>query len=358
MEGVVAAQVQEPRVPVHDVAFAPCDDRAQVVVDALARGAAEPLEQPRMALEKRLERHVEREVRRLRARVGQRADQRVDAPLAPGDPWPGRHLRPVELEHLAGAVAGALRRPLGRRPQLAQAAIDDADRAVVAALAQELGHPRRLDLRPLLEHTPQERLKRVELRALARAAVARRLIRVEQAADRAPVNPKPPRKLALRQPVRRHRIRLRPLQRAPHLPRPSCLDRPNRSSVRAQAVVTDEPDGALFAARFRCSIRRAASAECRSVPRAENPRWKELSVGAEVKLSDGTRTRDRLTVTRSPPTSSRSRLLHAGPASGSTSVHNGGSTRQPQLPAKWSPCRDSLPPVPAWCRPHTAEHDS
>ena len=59
MEGVVAAQVQEARVPVDTSLLAPGDDRAQVVVDALARHTAEPVEEPHVALQERLGGHVE-----------------------------------------------------------------------------------------------------------------------------------------------------------------------------------------------------------------------------------------------------------------------------------------------------------
>jgi hypothetical protein len=42
VEGVVAAQVQEARVPADLVALALCDDRAQVVVDAFGGDALKP----------------------------------------------------------------------------------------------------------------------------------------------------------------------------------------------------------------------------------------------------------------------------------------------------------------------------
>ena len=102
-----------------------------------------------MALEERLERHVEAEVRGLRARIGQRPDQGIDASLAAFDPRARGELCPVQLQHLAGAVAGALRRALARWAQRAQAPLDDVDRALIAVLAQDLGHARGLDLRPL-----------------------------------------------------------------------------------------------------------------------------------------------------------------------------------------------------------------
>jgi hypothetical protein len=67
----MAAQRNEPLVPGDLVAVAARDDRAQVVIDALARDPAEPLKRPDMALQKRLRRQVEAEVRRLRARERQ-----------------------------------------------------------------------------------------------------------------------------------------------------------------------------------------------------------------------------------------------------------------------------------------------
>jgi hypothetical protein len=219
VEGAVAAQVEEAPVPMDDVALAAGDDRAQVVVDALARDPAEPVEDPHVALQKRLERHVEAEVRRLRARVGQRAHQRVDASLATGDLGPARQLRPVELEDLAGAIAGPLGGPDAQRAQPLQAPAHQVDRARVAVVgAQDLGHPRRLDRRPLLEQPKQHRLERIEHRALRPPAVTRRLIALEQPPDGAAIDPEAGGDLALRHPIRPQRPHLRPLQRAPHLP--------------------------------------------------------------------------------------------------------------------------------------------
>jgi len=43
VEGVVAAQVEEAGIPMDDVALTAGDDRAEVVVDALARHTAEEL---------------------------------------------------------------------------------------------------------------------------------------------------------------------------------------------------------------------------------------------------------------------------------------------------------------------------
>jgi hypothetical protein len=64
-----------------------------------------------------------------------------------------------------GPVAGALGGALATRTQLAQAALDDVHRALVTVLAQDLGHARRLDLGPLLEHAADQRLERIEHRA-------------------------------------------------------------------------------------------------------------------------------------------------------------------------------------------------
>jgi len=127
VEGVVAAQVQEARIPDHLLARASSNDRAQVVVHALARHALEPLEGARVTLEEGLDRHLEGEEGRLRARVGQRGDERIHAPLAAGELRPGRHLRPVQLHDLPRPVARPLRRPHHRRAQLAQPTADDVD---------------------------------------------------------------------------------------------------------------------------------------------------------------------------------------------------------------------------------------
>ena len=221
VEGVMAAQVEEAAIPEDLVALAAGDDRAQVVVDALARHAAQPLERAYVPLQERLERHLEAEERRLRARVGQARNEHVDAPLTAEQLRAVRHLRPVELQHLTRPVAGPLRRPHRRRPQLTQPALGDVDRTAVTEVgAQELGRPRRPDQRPLLQQAPQHRLERVKLRAHRRPSVARRLTARGQASDRPPTDPEPPRDLPLRQPVRPQRLHPRPLQRAPHLPPP------------------------------------------------------------------------------------------------------------------------------------------
>ena len=64
---VVAPEREEPLVPRDLVALSASDRRAQVVIDALADDAAEPVEDPNMPLQKALGREIEAEVRRLRA---------------------------------------------------------------------------------------------------------------------------------------------------------------------------------------------------------------------------------------------------------------------------------------------------
>jgi hypothetical protein len=182
----MAAQMQEAPIPDHLLTLTTRDDRAQVVVDALARHATQPLERPHVPFEERLDRHVEREERRLRARVRKRGNQRVNATLAAGEPRPGRHLRPLELQHLPRPVAGPLRRPHSRRPKLTQPPLDQIHRTHVAVLvAQQLGRPRRLDLRPLLEQTTQHRLERIELRGRRRSPITQRLLAPRQPGNRA-----------------------------------------------------------------------------------------------------------------------------------------------------------------------------
>jgi hypothetical protein len=203
---------------VHDVALAASNDRAQVVIDTLARHAAEELEGAHVPLEERLERQIKAEVSGLGARVGQRRDQRVDATLAPGNPRPARHLGPIQLQHLTGPIAGALGGTSRGRAQPTQVLAHEPLRAAVAVLVtQDLGHSRRLDLRPLLDQPTQHRLERVELRTDRSPPVPRRLLAARETNHRAPIDPQPPRDLPLREPLRRQRPHLRPLQRAPHL---------------------------------------------------------------------------------------------------------------------------------------------
>jgi hypothetical protein len=51
MKGVVAAQLHEPWVPADDVVVALGDGGAQVVIDAFARDAAQPVKRADMALQ-------------------------------------------------------------------------------------------------------------------------------------------------------------------------------------------------------------------------------------------------------------------------------------------------------------------
>jgi hypothetical protein len=83
-----------------------------------------------------------------------------------------------------------------------------------------------VEARPLRQRAPAQRRRpssaessgAVLLRAaLWCACVARRLVRLEHPLDRPPVDPKPGGDPALRDPVRRHRPRLRPLHHAAHL---------------------------------------------------------------------------------------------------------------------------------------------
>src|SRR5581483_12071604 len=54
VEAEVATQMQKASIPNHGVELAAGDDRAQVVVDALARHTAQPLQRAYMPLEERL----------------------------------------------------------------------------------------------------------------------------------------------------------------------------------------------------------------------------------------------------------------------------------------------------------------
>src|SRR3989454_5970358 len=63
----------------------------------------------------------------------------------------------------------------------------------------------------------QNGLERVELGTERRAAIARRLVAARKPYHGTAIDPQPPRDLPLREPLRRQRPHLRPLQRAPHL---------------------------------------------------------------------------------------------------------------------------------------------
>jgi hypothetical protein len=228
VKSVVAAQLQKPRVPRHDVAVTPCDRRTQVVIDALTRNAAQPRQRADVPLQEGLDRHVKGEVRRRRTRIGQRADQRVNTALTPGDLRARRHLRPVDLQHLAGPVARALRRTHLPRAHRRHPLAHQIDRPAIAiVLAQNLRHARSLNLRPPIDQPANDRLERIKHRSRRRALIPRRLNRCDQPTNRPPIDPQPRSDLALRDPVRRHRSDLRPLHRAAHLPPPPQARRPD-----------------------------------------------------------------------------------------------------------------------------------
>jgi hypothetical protein len=127
----MAPEREEPLVPRDFVAVAARDRRAQVVIDAFADDAAEPVEDPDVPFQEALAGQVKAEMRRLRPGIGQRRDQRVDPALAPGDSRTGRHLTPVELQHLPRPIGRPLRRPRPPRPQHCQTLADQIDRAGV-----------------------------------------------------------------------------------------------------------------------------------------------------------------------------------------------------------------------------------
>jgi hypothetical protein len=80
----------------------------------------------------------------------------------------------------------------------------------------------------LLQQPPQHRLQPVKLRTDRRPPIARWLVAREQTRDRPPIDPEPTRDLPLRDPIRRQRPHLCPLQRAPHLRTSAPLARQHR----------------------------------------------------------------------------------------------------------------------------------
>jgi len=116
-----------------------------------------------VSLEEGLDGHVEGEVHGLGAREGQARDEGIDPALAAVELRPRRHLGPVELEDLAGRVAGALGGAHRARAQGGEAQAHQIDRARVAVVAlEDLGRPWGLDLGPVGEQPDQDRLERLE----------------------------------------------------------------------------------------------------------------------------------------------------------------------------------------------------
>jgi hypothetical protein len=188
-------------------------------------------------------RHVERELRRRRPGERQRADQRINAALPTGDPRPGRHLGPIDLQHLPRPIAGLLRRPLRAWPQSREPLADQIDRpAVAVVIAQDLRHPRRLDVRPIRQQPTHDRFQGIQDRTRRRPRIPRPLRRLDQPLHRPPVDPQPPRDLALRHAIRGHRPHLSPLQRAAHLP------------SRLPNLVADDPEAPAQTGRHQPEV--------------------------------------------------------------------------------------------------------
>jgi hypothetical protein len=122
--------------------------------------------------------------------------------------------------------------------QLPEASAHKVHRAHIAVvIAQDLGHPRRLDFGASLRaaSAAPARADRASSPAAPAGTAAARP--TQASAHRLAVDPQPGDDLALRDPIRRHRLTCAD-SNALGTPRaPSCLDRPNRSSVRAQTVV-------------------------------------------------------------------------------------------------------------------------
>src|SRR6266536_2908846 len=117
--------------------------------------------------------------------------------------------------------------------------------AVAVVVAQDLRQPRRLDLRPLLQQPPQQRLQRIQLRPRRRPPIPRRLVARQKPRDRPPIDPQPPRYLPPRDPIRRQRPHLCPLQRAPHL-RTSRSTSPTERASKARRTRSPTPRVAHF----------------------------------------------------------------------------------------------------------------
>jgi len=173
-------------------------------------------------------------------------------------------------QHLTRPIAGPLRRPRSRRPKLTQPPRDQISRAVVAVLvAQQLGHPGCLDLRPLLEQTTQHRLERIELRGRRRSPITRRLLAPRQPGNRPPINL--PSRRAISRSETPSRTNARTCAHSNALRTSAPLARRHRSiepQIRGGRAISAAASGALFDYRFWRSIGRPASPPSRGASRS------------------------------------------------------------------------------------------
>ena len=172
------------------------------------------------------------------------------ARLPPTDRDLARGLPEVELDQLAGPVAGALvgARLDEVRTDLAQVVVEDRLRTLIAEPLEDLQDPLARDPGIVAEQPIDLRAERIELRGARRALVARRPRAAQRTAHRVAVVAGAPRDLADREPLDLpHAPDLRPPQHVQHFPSPR-LD-PVGSSEARDHVGRDLP--AQKRVRFR-----------------------------------------------------------------------------------------------------------
>ncbi len=163
------------------------DDTLEIVVEDLARHAAERLEGEDVAAHETLERLVEREPRVDRTRprqhhheARQRALRRVDLDLA--------EVSPIDLRLLAGQGREPQERLGPCRAHAAHVAPELHDRARVAAGADHLEQPRRAEPRIVVEDLADESLVRIEHRRADLRPGANEAVGLDRVADRVVVD--------------------------------------------------------------------------------------------------------------------------------------------------------------------------
>src|SRR5690606_15891266 len=156
-------EVEDARMELDVVADALEDDALEIVVEDLARYAAERLEGEPMAAQERLERRVEHEPRVHRARPRQHEQEAPQGSLGGAD-LDLAEVAPVDLRLFARQRREAEERFDSRRPHAAHVAAKLRDRALIPTGAEHLVDAGRAQPRVVVEDLADQSLVRVEHR--------------------------------------------------------------------------------------------------------------------------------------------------------------------------------------------------